>query len=361
MFTVPHRPLRALAAALFVTAVLVAALPGRAESPCAGSFCWIQRGNYAGLEFTALLSPPGNPCVVAWTALSNGGLGVSTDCGAQYANLFQLSAYDVTARDSNVGYVAAGTLGIAKTKDTGSNWFAINDGLPASPDARAIILHVAKPDSAFCGLHGGGVFIGGPKAGGGTDSLMQWTAINEGLADLNVRALARVRGGTFLVAASDGGIWRRGNNVWSLVGAGVVANALVIDSADSSRVYAATENGVYRSLNQGLSWFPSSAGLPPNTPINDIARRTDNSAVLYIGTRGQGVWQSTNFGANWTPFGPPLPGDNDVRAVLCAVGAAAPDSANVFAGTRANGLFQNGYSTPARPVTWGQIKDRYRR
>ncbi|MEP7028729.1 MAG: hypothetical protein ABI960_09060 [Candidatus Eisenbacteria bacterium] len=357
----PHRSLRALVATALVALTLTAALPGRAESPCAGSFCWIQRGNYAGLEFTSLLSPPGNPCVIAWTALSNGGLGVSTDCGAQYANLFQASAYDVTARDSNVGYVAAGTLGIAKTKDTGSFWFAINDGLPPFPDARAILLHVAKPDSVFCGLHGGGVFIGGPKAGGGNDSLMAWTAINQGLGDLNVRALARVRGGTFMVAGCDGGIWRRGNNQWSLVGAGLVANAFVIDSADSNRVYAATESGVYRSLNQGLSWFPSSAGLPSNTPVNDVARRTENSAVLYIGTRGQGVWESTDYGANWRAFGPPLPGDNDVRSVLCAVGAVAADSANVFAGTRANGLFQNGYSTPAKPVTWGQVKSLYRR
>jgi hypothetical protein len=361
MSIVPHRPLRVLLAALLTVTTLGAALPGRAEAPCAGSFCWNVRGNYAGLEFTSLLSPPGNPCVVAWTALSNGGLGVSTDCGAQFANLFQLSAYDVTARDSNVGYVAAGTLGMAKTRDTGSFWFGINDGLPAFPDARAVILHVAHPESVFCGLRGGGVFIAGPKAGGGSDSLMQWTAINEGLSDLSVRALARVRGGTFMVAACDGGIWRRGNNVWSLAAPGVVANAVVIDAADSSRVYAATENGVYRSLNQGISWIPSSTGLPPGTPINDIARRTEGPNVLYIGTRGQGVWQSTNFGANWAPFGPALPGDNDVRAVLCAVGANQPDSASVFAGTRANGLFVSGYSTPARPVTWGQMKDLYRR
>ena len=357
----PYRPLPALFAVLIAGSLLGAALPGRAEAPCAGSFCWVPRGNYAGLEFTSLQSPPGNPCIVAWTALSNGGLGVSTDCGVQYVHLFQLSAYDVTARDSNVGYVAAGTLGIAKTKDTGSNWFAVNDGLPASPDARAILLHVAKPESVFCALRGGGVFVGGPKAGGGTDSLMQWTAINEGLSDFSVRALARVRGGSFMLLATDGGIWRRGNNVWSLAAAGVVANSFVIDAADSNRAYAATENGVYRSLNQGVSWFPSNGGLPPSLAVNDIARRTDGSPVLYIGTRGQGVWQSVDYGANWGQFGPPLPGDNDVRSVLCAVGADAPDSASVFAGTRADGLYQNRYSTPARPTTWGQMKDRYRR
>jgi photosystem II stability/assembly factor-like uncharacterized protein len=353
------RTLRILVGVGLLVTAIGFALPGRAELPCAGAFCWIQRG-FAGQEFTALVTVPGNPCVVAWTALQNGGLGVSTDCGNQYATLYLGNAYDVTARDTNIGYLAGGPIGVAKTKDTGSNWFATNDGLPGAHDARAVILHVAHPESVFCALHGGGVFLAGPKPGGGTDSLMQWTAINEGLLDLNVRCLARVRGGTFMVAGTDGGIWRRGNNVWIPVAPGVVANSLVIDSADSSRVWAATETGIYRSVNQGLTWVPSSTGIPPGTPVNDVARRTDGSPVLYAGTRGQGVWQSKDFGASWGPFGPALPGDNDVRAVLCTVGAAAADSARVFAGTRADGLFMNGYSTPATPTTWGQVKDRYR-
>jgi hypothetical protein len=347
-----------IACALPVLALL--ALPGRAETPCAGSFCWVQRG-FANQEFTSLLSPPGQPCVVAWTALNNGGLGVSTDCGVQYANLYIGNAYDVTARDTNVGYIAGGSIGVAKTKDTGSMWFAINDGLPGAHDARAIILHVAHPESVFTALHGGGVFYGGPKAGGGTDSLMQWTAMNEGLLDLNVRCLARVRGGTFFLAGADGGIWRREGGEWSETGVGIVANAIVIDAADSNQVWAATETGVYRSQNRGLSWQTSSTGLPVGTAVNDVARRTDGSAVVYAGTRGQGVWESTNSGVDWHPFGPALPGDNDVRAVLAAVGASGADSSHVYAGTRANGLFENGYSTPATPMTWGKVKDLYRK
>lgn len=344
--------------ALLVALTLIGfALPGRAETPCAGSFCWIERG-FAGQEFTALVSPPGYPCIVAWTALSGGGLELSTDCGVQYSKLFGPSAYDVTARDENVGYVAAGELGIAKTRDGGGTWVAINAGLPPTLDARAILLHTAHPESTFCALYGAGVFLGGPT--GATIDSFLWAPINEGLGDLGVRALGRARGGSFMIAATDGGIWRRGNNVWSLVAPGLLANAIVIDSADSSRVYAATENGVYRSLNQGMSWIPSSSGMPGGTAVNDIARRSEGPNVLYAGTRGQGVWESVDYGASWRAFGPALPGDNDARAVLCAVGGMAADSAAVFVGTRNNGLFQAGYSTPAIPSTWGQLKDRYR-
>ena len=34
---------------------------------------------------------------------------------------------------------------------------------------------------------------------------------------------------------------------------------------------------------------------------------------------------------------------------------------HVFAGTRADGLFENGYSTPATPTSWGKVKDMYRK
>jgi len=348
-------------AALLGASIAVACLLGLAAGTArsAGSALgWASLG-FAGYEFTSLLSPPGNACVVAWTGLNNGGLGVSTDCGDQYARLFLPSAYDVTAQNENIGYVAAGTLGMVKTIDTGTNWYPINDGLPTvGRDARAVILHVARPESVFCGLYGGGVFIGGPKAA--LNDTIRWQAMNAGLIDLRVRALARVRGGTFLVAGTEGGIERWSNGSWSSVAPGVIVNAFVIDSGDSNKVYAATEGGVYRSTNQGLSWFPSSTGLPA-VPVNDIARRTDGLPVLYAGTRGQGVWESADGGANWRKFGPNLPGDNDVRAVLCTVGAAAADSAMVFAGTRADGLFRAEYSTPAATTSWGRIKETYRR
>ena len=38
---------------------------------------WIPRGAYSGIEFTSIVSPAGFPCVIAFTALQNGGLRVS--------------------------------------------------------------------------------------------------------------------------------------------------------------------------------------------------------------------------------------------------------------------------------------------
>lgn len=340
-----------LASALFLQAAT--GLPRDVpQAEAAGS--WMARGAFADQEFTSIVSPPGFPCVVAFTALQNGGLGVSTDCGVQYANLIATNAYSVIAKDINVGWVAAGTAGVVKSVNGGANFFPVNDGLPPLHDARAILTDLNAPDTVFCGLYGGGVFKGVPFA----DSLESWSPMNVGLGDLRIRQLVRVRGGTFFLAATDGGIWKWQGGSWSASSpGGVVANRLLIDSADSSRVYAAGPAGVHRSLDGGQTFFPSSTGLPVGVVVNEIVRRTDAPSVLYVGLRGSGIYESLDFGATWRPFGPPVPGENDVRSLLAVVDGS---TANVFAGTRRDGLFELEYSTPTVPTTWSRLKARYR-
>jgi photosystem II stability/assembly factor-like uncharacterized protein len=326
-----------------------------APRPAGAAITWTARGAFADREFTSLVSPPGYPCVVAFTALGNGGLELSTDCGVNFAPVLTANAYAVTAKSTDVGWIAAGTSGVLKTVNGGSSWFAVNAGLSPFRDARAITVHLAGPDTIYGGFHGDGVYVGRPAA----DSTVVWTPMNNGLGDLNVRDLARVRGGTYFLAATDGGVWRWTNGSWSLAAGGLVANTLIIDSADSSRCYAAGPAGVFKSVDYGQSFQPSSNGLPVGTAVNDIARRTDNPSVLYVGTAGAGVYESLDYGASWHPFGPAVPGDNDVRAVAAIV-QESQSQANIFAGTLKDGLFEAQYSTPVEPVTWGKLKAIYR-
>jgi photosystem II stability/assembly factor-like uncharacterized protein len=280
---------------------------------------------------------------------------VSTDCGVQFATLLATNAYSATAKDPNVGYVAAGSAGVVKTVDGGGTWFPVNQGLPPAHDARAILIHLSNTDTVYCGFHGAGVYVGEPW---GVDSVA-WQPMNTGLLDLSVRQLARVRGGTFYLAATDGGVWRWENGAWSESEPGLVINRFVIDSADSNRVYAAGPTGVYKSLNQGRSFAPSSSGLPVGVEVNEIVRRTDLASVLYVGLRGAGVYESLDYGATWHPFGPAVPGDNDVRALLAVV-ETSTTTASIFAGTLRDGLLEAEYSTPAKPTTWGRMKASYR-
>jgi hypothetical protein len=346
---------RGLAGSVLVFGLALAFLGADTTPQGTTQLNWVARGAYSGLEFTSIVSPAGFPCVIAFTALQNGGLKVSTDCSVAFADLLFANAHAVTAENENIGYVAAGSVGMIKTVNQGISWFPIDDGLPGGADARDVAIHFAVPETVYCALANGGVYKGEPMQ----DSLIHWTAMNDGLGDLSVRALVRVRGGTFFLAGTDGGIWRHENGSWSSVAPGIVANRLVIDAADSSRVYAATENGVYKSVNAGLSFASSSTGLPGGAAVNDIARMTDIPRYLYAGLRGDGVYESDDFGASWHQFGPALPGENDVRAILATF---EPDTVHVFAGTRVDGLFeaQIDATTQASPTTWGRIKDTYR-
>lgn len=317
---------------------------------------WVPRGAYSGIQFTTLVSPAGYPCIVGFTALQNGGLRVSTDCGVQYAPLLLTNAHEVTARDENTGWVAVGDVGVYKTKDGGGDWFLVNAGLPPSPDVRSIVINVATLDTVYAGLHGGGVYVGAPAG----DSLHNWTPLNDGLGDLSVRTLTRTRGGSYFLAGCGSGVWRYADGSWSPVAPGVTANRIVIDAADSSRVHIAAEDGFYTSINGGQSFTASNTGLPA-VPVNDVARLTTLPNILYVGLRGGGVYESRDFGATWQPFGPALPGENDARAVLATV-EVGKNLVHVFVGTRTDGLYEGqfDYSTQAEATTWGRLKGLYR-
>ncbi len=343
--------------ATLLAAVVQIALPAPAArlGAAPAMTAWTSRWTFAGREFTSIVSPPDHPCALVCTMLDNGGIYESTDCGLQWASLLQANIYSATAKDTNVGYAAAGTSGVLKTVDGGAYWFQVLNGLPPLCDARSIAIHLSNPDTIYCGFYGAGVYVGGPGDGNG----VAWQPMNAGLGDLSVRNLARVRGGTYFLAATDGGIWRWEGGTWSPTAPGLVAYRLLIDAADSSRVYAAGPTGVWKSGDQGRSFFASAAGLPAGIVVNDIVRRTDDPRVLYVGLRGAGVYESVDFGASWHPFGPAVPGENDVRAVL-AVAESASDTASVFAGTRVDGLFEAEYSTPTPPTTWGRVKAGFR-
>jgi hypothetical protein len=88
------------------------------------------------------------------------------------------------------------------------------------------------------------------------------------------------------VARSD-----NGGGSWTNCTAGlptIPKNSIVVDPADSDRVWVAADVGVYESADAGLSWTPRSAGLP-NAIAADLAFHAA-ARRLFCGTRNRGVW-----------------------------------------------------------------------
>src|SRR5262245_52495341 len=94
--------------------------------PAHAAISWVPRGAFADREFTSIVSPPNYPCDVAFTALGNGGLGLSTDCGVSFGTIIPANAYAVTAKSTDVGWIAAGTAGVVKSVNGGGSWFPVN-------------------------------------------------------------------------------------------------------------------------------------------------------------------------------------------------------------------------------------------
>lgn len=72
----------------------------------------------------------------------------------------------------------------------------------------------------------------------------------------------------------------------------VPVNAFVIDPADSDRLYAGTDIGVYTSANGGATWAPFGTGLP-KVAIFDMALTPGpvGARKLRIATHGRGMWE----------------------------------------------------------------------
>lgn len=131
--------------------------------------------------------------------------------------------------------------------------------------------------------------------------------------------------GINIFAATNEGVYFSSNNGgnWSAVNNGLTdsltVNALVISGAN---IFAGTSGGVYLSSDNGSSWTAVNAGLT-NTDVRSLAIKGSD---ILAGTLG-GVFLSSNNGGNWT-----------VRNISTIVYTFAISGNNIFAGTP-GGLF----------------------
>jgi hypothetical protein len=77
-------------------------------------------------------------------------------------------------------------------------------------------------------------------------------------------------------------------------------DAIRVDPTNSNVVYAGGYTGMYKSVDAGNTWNPSSTGL--SGTVYDIAVNAQRADVLYAGT-SSGVFKSTNAGASWSNTG----------------------------------------------------------
>jgi hypothetical protein len=234
----------------------------------------------------------------------------------------------------------AGTdSGVCLSTNNGTNWKTLNNGLNFYyyeygynfPPQRSTFHTIAYLDTnLFVGSWGCGVFLS-------TNNGTSWSAVNDGLADLDGKAFVTSlvvsksnADGTNLFAGTFGGVYLSTNNGtnWIRLGDNVFEPLIISDT----NLFAGGYFGVCISINNGKNWTAINNGLPVQSGVTafTVSPNGIGGLNLFAAFGWDGVYLSTNNGSKWIEANNGIMYNN----VLCLTSFGT----NIFAGTN-NGVF----------------------
>ncbi|HZS05030.1 MAG TPA: Ig-like domain-containing protein [Blastocatellia bacterium] len=259
------------------------------------------------------------------------GMFKSTDNGATWTSIGDtLPSVYYTALAAFGSDLYAGTdgQGIFYSRDNGATWASVESSYT-----------LGSTVTSFAMLNG----LDGPEIYASTNngiikaltSDYMWVSINNGLSNLNVRALALVGARDLYAGTDGGGIFYSSDfgDTWTQVGSttsGLTNENVTSLAVDGANIYAGTGGGVFVSTTNGATWAPINTGIT-NLNIQTVAA---SSGKLFAGTIG-GVFFSKDGGTSWKNGSYKLKNPN-VRSLFVS-------GANVFAGTDGSAVFVSNY------------------
>lgn len=187
----------------------------------------------------------------------------------------------------------------------------------------------------------------------GTGEVYGYTAALNGLGVRTTRGSY----GIGILKSTNGGVnWTKSLDWTYSQNRGV--QDLVMNPRNSNTVYAATSEGIYKTIDGGSSWNQVFTGqMVMDLEIDRVDTNIIYAGVGNLSSSTQGVYQTTNSGANWTELTNGLPGTNTGRVTLTSY---AGNHNTVFAviGSRTSSAGTVGvYRTTDQGVTWTQTSD----
>jgi hypothetical protein len=167
------------------------------------------------------------------------------DAGASASNTF--TAIRVAPTNRNVVYAAA-VAQIWRSADRGATWRSIAATPLPNRFITDIDVAVGNSNDVWVSVSGSGT----PHVFRSTNGGASWIARSAGLPD-------------------------------------TPANSIIVDPSRASRLWVATDQGVYVTNDSGTSWVRYSTGLP-RVVVTDL-RIHRNTGLLRAGTYGRGVWE----------------------------------------------------------------------
>jgi len=169
----------------------------------------------------------------------------------------RVAAVAVSAGEQSQLYVAGTGLGVLKSVDAGRSWSDVGQGLP-SRNVTAFATHSTAPDTLFAVVAGEGVYRS-------EDAGAQWRMVDKG-PESDIRRLI---------------------------------HSNLEGSMQSGWLFAATDKGVYRSMDCFCGWRP--AGSLPG-PVSAVAYDPKQPMTLYAAA-GREVFSTEDGGEEWKAAG----------------------------------------------------------
>ena len=212
----------------------------------------------------------------------------STDNGKTWPlPILRASSNNRSIMINRVGDIFAGTaIGIRRSTDNGQTWTWIrditNDGNTLNDQVNSLALNA--DGELFAAIQESGVWHS-------TDNGDTWKAVNTGLTDSLVQALAIDESGT-VWAGTMSGVFESTDKgtTWQRSGlTSVSVNAFAITTQGT--IFAGTSGGVFVTRDGGMTWNEANEGLG-NFAISSLA--IDTKGHLIAGTDREGVFRTLN-------------------------------------------------------------------
>jgi hypothetical protein len=231
--------------------------------------------------------------------------------------------------DPDIIYAGSNTTGIWKTTNAGMNWSQTNSGL-TNTTVQALAISASNPEVLYCGTSQTGAGAGAYLS---INAGATWFQINNGI-----------------VEASKG------------------IQSIAVDQTNHQIAYIAvfdgvvdSQNGLYKTTNNGATWIPATTGIGAIKNILALAINPLNPDVVYCGTSFQvtgqtgpaKIYKSVNAGATWTDMSTGLPqlttdikpirtiniSDSDTSVVLAGLFLNTDSLGGMFVSTNGGGLW----------------------
>ena len=200
-------------------------------------------------------------------------IGYNTTNGG-YQGIGRVNCIAFHPTNNNTFWLGAPSGGLWKTTDGGTTWTVLTDNNTVlGVSAIAITSNYATSNTLYIGT--------GDRDGGSA-----WSLGGGNTNDNN---------GIGVLKSTDGGVtWT--NSLTFVPSAKVVVFDLLIDPTNNNILYAATDAGIYKTINAGGLWTQIN-----NSAYNDLEFQPGNSSVIYAAFKGTAwITKFTGGGATWT-------------------------------------------------------------